>query len=580
MGKLYSTIVKYWLFIIVLVFSGLYITKESGLKQVISSDGSGYYAHLPALFLYQDPSFQKTAEVERKLQQIETYQHYLILDKKGNSYNKTFPGIAILQLPFFGIACLISWISQQPLDGYSPIFIACFFIGSMFYVLLSIFFLRKIVEKVIPELRHINLVLVCLLICSPLFFYMIHTPSVSHLYSFFLFTVFYYLILALKEHFTSKKILLLSVVLGLICLVRPTNIIIVLTIPFFLQTKEETGLFFKRLFASKGKAFLRGLLAFLVVFSIVFISWKWQTGSWVQGSYNGEGFYFGKAAVFQSLFSFRIGLFLHTPLVFVAFLLAFYHLYKNSFQYAWWFLYVALNTWIIASWWCWDYESSFGPRPYSEHAFFLLLPLFSLIPKGKKILLPILLLATVFGAIRLLTYMNYGFSDQRFTKDNYHESLRFWKPENEGRWNWTKACTPFGKILEDRILLDIPTLQTLDSSVEFSSTIDFAYPKDRKNKRYYAYVTLEKMLLQEENWENVYLVIDAYKEDQSIRYYRAVPLFADKLEGKNSWSTFVFEEGTDIDCLKKYDFLRIYIWNSGRKSFQIRNVKYWVKVVE
>ncbi len=331
---------KYWLIIFVLLFSVIYLTRESGFKQVVSSDGSGYYAYLPAFFIYKDPSFLKTAQVERTIQGLETYQHYLIQDEKGKIYNKTFPGIAILQLPFFGIACLISWISQQPLDGYSPIFIVCFFIGSVFYVLLSIFFLRKIVEKIIPDVRHINFMILCLLICSPLFFYMIHTPSVSHLYSFFLFTVFYYLILAIKEDFTSKKIILLSLVLGLICLVRPTNIIIVFTIPFFLQTKEEITLFFKRLFASKGKAFLRGLLVFSVVFSIVFISWKWQTGSWVQGSYNGEGFYFGKAAIFQSLFSFRIGLFLHAPLFLAAFLVAFYHLYKNSFQYAWWFLYV------------------------------------------------------------------------------------------------------------------------------------------------------------------------------------------------------------------------------------------------
>jgi hypothetical protein len=128
--------------------------------------------------------------------------------------------------------------------------------------------------------------------------------------------------------------------------------------------------------------------------------------------------------------------------------------------------------------------------------------------------------------------------------------------------------------------LDNLAVQTLDSSLEFSSMVDFAYPKDRENKRYHTYVTLEKKLLEDENWEDVYLVIDAYKEDQSMRNYRAIPLFADKFEGKKKWASFIFEGGFDIDYLKEYDFLRIYIWNSGKKSFQIRNVKYWVKVVE
>ncbi len=69
------------------------------LSSVITSDGRGYYAYLPAVFIHGN--FQKSSQQEKSAYTNEIEQLYLYKDKNGELYNKYFPGVAVLQLPFF-----------------------------------------------------------------------------------------------------------------------------------------------------------------------------------------------------------------------------------------------------------------------------------------------------------------------------------------------------------------------------------------------------------------------------------------------------------------------------------------------
>ena len=107
--KLQSQTKIQWAFLLLIcVFSLLYLQRK-GLANVVRSDGSGYYAYLPALFIYHDNHFEKTAAIEQKVRNIEQ-QHYLIYDQTGQKYNKCFPGIATLQAPFFFLSCFFAWM--------------------------------------------------------------------------------------------------------------------------------------------------------------------------------------------------------------------------------------------------------------------------------------------------------------------------------------------------------------------------------------------------------------------------------------------------------------------------------------
>jgi hypothetical protein len=579
-GKFLSQSRLQWIFLLlVCLFSVFYLLRKDGLSKVISSDGSGYYAYLPALFIYQDSHFERTAAVERSVRKIEQ-QHYLIYDKTGQKYNKCFPGIAVLQTPFFLISCFFAWLFGQQVDGYGDIFIVGFYLGSLFYTLAGIFFFRKVLNKLFPDFKRIIQWLVPLFyLATPLIYYTVHTPSISHGYSFFLFSLFAWLILKLKENFSLKFTVILGLTLGAIALIRPTNVLVVLIVPFLLGSWEETKRFFTLLFLRKVKWLLIGIFAFLFTIGILFLSWKWQTGNWIIGAYNGEGFNFDKAMIFQSLFSFRIGLFLHSP-IFVLTIFGLILLFiQNRFKAFWFLIYFGINVYIIASWWCWDYESSFGARPYTEHAVFLILPIFELLKSRKKWVVVSFVFFSLIGLNRLYASLAGIFVNQRFTKQNYVESLNIWNKANHERWNFTLACKPFGKMVQEINLLSNPAELEVKSTDLYVNTVDYHFPSDRKNRRFYVNVELEKKNFGSD-WSDVFLVIDAHSKDEKLRHYQSIPLYNDRFEAKNEWTKFVFEESADIDCLKQYDVVRIYIFNSDKKHFLLKNVRFKVNLYE
>ena len=65
-----------------------------------------------------------------------------------------------------------------------------------------------------------------------------------------------------------------------------------------------------------------------------------------------------------------------------------------------------------------------------------------------------------------------------------------------------------------------------------------------------------------------------------LRHYQSIPLYNDRFEAKKEWTKFVFEESADIDCLKQYDVVRIYIFNSAKKHFLLKNVRFKVNLYE
>lgn len=552
---------------------GLFITlKGDSLDFVVRSDGRGYYAYLPALFIYHDGSFERSAAAEKGYYEHAIDQLYLFKDKTGNTYNKYFPGIAVLQAPFFGIACAVSWITGYPVDGYSAVFRLFFFLGSLFYLFCGLILFTRCLEKLFPGERSISWIVPLLYFASPLFFYGLITPSFTHLYSFFLFGCFAWQVLKMKEGITGRSIFLTGIVLGLIALLRPTNLTVVLMVPFLLGNAEETVWFFRRLFAQRCRKLALGISGFLAMLCLVFLSWKWQTGHWTVWSYNGEGFDFLHPHLLATLFSFRTGLFLHAPVMWLV-LAGWILLWRRQrFQAIFWGIYFTVNCWIMASWWCWDYESPFGNRPMTEHFFFLFLPLvFLLTRKGTLTLIGTATFALV-GIIRYYEIRTGFMGDQRFTRANYLPSLAFWKKENENRWNFTRSCVPFGKLIDEKWLLNDPDARQVNATDEFVYGAEAAFPRPRTHERFSYRVELEKEITGS-TIDGVMLVIDAYSKDNAKRYYKTTDLFNDRFEGQGKWSENLIFEGHIHDYLQEYDFVKIYIWNQGKKTFRLRNVK-------
>jgi hypothetical protein len=169
--------------------------------------------------------------------------------------------------------------------------------------------------------------------------------------------------------------------------------------------------------------------------------------------------------------------------------------------------------------------------------------------------------------------------NQRFTKQNYIESLNIWNPKNHDRWSFSFACEPFGKKTEEIVLFSNPAEFEVNSTDLYLNTVDFSLPLDRKDKRFYVTAMLEKQNF-DADWSEVFLMIDAHSKDEKLKHYLGVPLYNDRFEGKNTWTKFVFEESADIDCLKQYDVFRVFIFNRGKKHFKLKNVQFKINVYQ
>jgi hypothetical protein len=546
-------------------------TPADRLKHVIRSDGRGYYAYLPSFFLYSDPSFTKSTEAEKRVTEAND-QFYLFKDSKGKIHNKYFPGIAVLQAPFFAMACVTSFVLGQENNGYSDIFQFFFLLGSLFYALIGIFLFYKSLKLLFPEHEKIIPWLIPIFyLASPLWFYAIVTPSFTHQYSFSLFGLFAFLALQIKNRSSSRLLLYFGFVTGLIVLVRPTNILVVLMLPFLMGSSKKLSAVWKELIPDSGRKIWIALAGFLSVIFFLFLIWRWQSGEWLVWSYKGEGFNWLHPHFWANLFSFRIGLFAHTPMLLLTLLGSYYLYTKNKFQFIFWWIYFLLNMYVISAWWCWDYESTFGNRPNTEHLFFLVLPIFYLFEKHRKWVWALLIFFSLVNLYRFQQYTSGAYPIQRFTADSYFKSLQFWKSYPDYRFNFTRSPLTFGEKIEEKVLLDFPSEKIINSNDQFPLGGECTLDTPRTFERYYYRVELDKKI-RTDNFDGVNLVVDAFNHDKSKRSYMAIDLFNDREEGRKKWAHLIFE-GTIIDNFQEYTHLKIYIWNQKGKELSVKDVK-------
>ncbi len=344
--------------------------RQNGLVNSVSTDGLGYYCYLPAAIIYQDFTYSFYGKPENKIKRsfwpaINPY--------KSAGVNKYYCGTAICFLPFFLIGIVISAIAGTDINGYTDTFLMLISIGALIYYLLSVFMLTKI-GRFFGVSEKISLI-TCLIFffSTNQFQYTIQEPSMSHAYSFFAVSLFFYLYIKLLEHTTNKNIFLLGLALGLVALVRPVNVVVVLFTPFFSESIRDYVLFLKTIFVHHIKGLLLFLLAMASAVALQFTFYYLQTGDFFIVSYEGETFNFAHPEFFNVLFSYRKGLFIYVPILLAA--LIFILFSKNNwYKKIIFFITFTVFLYITASWWCWWYGGGLSIRPIVD-----ILPVFVII---------------------------------------------------------------------------------------------------------------------------------------------------------------------------------------------------------
>lgn len=573
-------IIKYWSEILVsgvllfLFFFSYNPGEELYRSKVVRSDGKGYFAYLPAVVAHQDLTWEASTKDESTLPESRN-QHYLHKNQDGVLFDKYYPGVAILQVPFYALGYLLESTFNSG-NSYGLLPILFFHIGSLFYGILGFILLKAFLKRIFERKNFISFVSVILFFGSNLFYQPVFHPSFSHHYSFAMMCLFALITRVYLDKSTLKNALLLGVSLGLVFLVRPTNGLIVFAIPFFLMSWQNTQNFLRSIFTIKNLHLFSAIIGFSICLLLLFILNYLQTGFVFNWSYQGEGFNFANPQIWKTLFSFRTGLFIHIPMLLIS-LLGFYFAYKKEggFIVLSWLFYFALLVYLTASWWCWDYGGSWGHRVFTEQMLIFAPPMVLLFQNIKKVRFAqfIFIGFTVLFCFKLYQ-IRHSLSPRRLTPSMYFQTLlNFNKPEGITEYHFVRNCEPFGSLIrKDDLTLKESKNVKFNNQKIFGCDSKFVYPKDRDVHRFFIRINTTKKLSPESNWSEVFFVFDGVNEEGKSINYHAMPLYEFYKEGINDSKVLeLSREMTDVQ--QELSEIRMYIWNKEGRSFELENIQ-------
>lgn len=408
---------------ILLLFIVVQLWQGADARHTIDGDGSGYYAYLTTVFRYNTTDFKEVYDYEKTRRGLDYMGHYFH-EYNGKIVNKYYAGTAVMMLPFYGMASVLSKFANMPVDGYNILFQYAAAFAAAFYLAVGLLLVNALLKTFTINKPIRVLTLLSLLLGTNLFYYAFMHPAHSHVYSFAAIAGFAYFARVFMLHGNAKALYSMSLLLGLVALIRPTNLLLVLLIPFFAPDFQLVKQRFTSLFKKPLMTFY-ALIFFLAFFSLQIIFNYLQTGEFILYTYKNEGFHFLQPATWSFLFSYRKGFFVYTPLMLLLFS-GIIVLYRHSkFQVYWLSGFLLVLVYILSSWWNWFFGDSFGMRAMIDYypIFAILLALgFSALSKiraGKIFLALFLLLVVPLNLVQAYQYEVGILHPDSMNKDKY-----------------------------------------------------------------------------------------------------------------------------------------------------------------
>lgn len=333
-------------------------------KSILEADAKGYYAYLPATFIYHDLNFSFFDTIE-KYYFKENLQYDYRINNNGVFYDKYFAGTAVCQLPFFLIAHAITKIIDEQADGYSRLYPIMINIAGIFYLLIGLYFLKKLLQLYQINKSIITASTIALTFGTNLFYYSFSEPGLSHIYSFATINVFFFILKKQTIAYKKSSLPIMAILLGLICLIRPINLMVLGFAPFIVGSANDLKKIFNHIFSDIPHLTIAICVGISIIAIQPFIYYV-QTGNWWVEVYPGENFNWLNPHLLQILFSFKKGLFIYAPILLLI-VLGFANLLKsNRFQFITVLFALLIVTYVLSSWHNWWYGGSFGSRVFVD----------------------------------------------------------------------------------------------------------------------------------------------------------------------------------------------------------------------
>ena len=323
----------------------------------IRSDGFSYYVYLPSWFLFHDPTLAALAR-DCCGGEFPEWSAIIRWPETRRWVNAHPIGVAVMQAPLFLVAhALTKWTNLSP-HGFSLYYQHAAGLAGLAWIIAGLAVLRRVLLRSFSD-GVTAATLAALLLGTNLFHYASYDSTYSHPYSFFLFAAFLLLTATWHERPSARTSILLGLVAGLIVLVRHTNVLFLLVFPLY-------GL--KHVARRTSHVARVAAVAALVVSPQLLLYYD-ATGRPIVSAYGDLGFNWTDPQLFGVLFSTQKGLFFWSPLLLVALtgLIVLLRSRKPAAAFVLpGLLFLGLNTYLIASWWDWQFGGSFGHRGYVD----------------------------------------------------------------------------------------------------------------------------------------------------------------------------------------------------------------------
>ena len=340
----------------------------------IRSDGFSYYVYLPSGFLFGDTTL---AAVARDCcgGEFPDFTAIIRWPETRRWVNAHPIGVAIMQAPLFPVAHLLTlWTNLSP-DGFSLYYQHAAGLAGLAWIIAGLALLRRLLRRSFSD-GVTAVTLLAVLLGTNLYHYATFDSSYSHPYSFFLFTAFMLLTMRWHEAPATRTSVLLGLVSGLIVLVRHTNVLFaVVFVLYGIGAGNSLATRVADLWCQRRQVAKIAAVAGLVIAPQLILYYQ-ATGHLLVSSYGDLGFNWTSPQIAGVLFGVRKGLFFWSPLLVIA--AAGWIVLVRSTKPAAAFvlpgaLFLIVHTYLIASWWDWQFGGSYGHRGFVET-----LPLFAL----------------------------------------------------------------------------------------------------------------------------------------------------------------------------------------------------------
>jgi len=420
---------------LVLCLAGYVFVYATGrANNPIRSDGFSYYVYLPSWFLFHDTTLSAVAR-DCCGGVYPPYTAIIRWPSTRQWVNAHPIGVAIMQAPLFGVAHALTRWTNLSRDGFTLYYQHAVGLSGLLWTVAGLSVLSIVLR------RHFNdgvvaATIVTILLGTNLYHYATFDSSYSHPYSFFLFAAF----LDLTERWhaapTVRTSVLLGIVAGMIVLTRHTNALFLIVLPLYGVESMASA-------RSRGAVLKdhRALVAIIVAVTALVVApqlaiYYSATGRMLVSSYGELGFNFTSPRLVHLLIGVQKGLFFWSPILITgcigfAWLLKSRHSARAFVVPA--LLFLGADTYLIASWWDWQFGGSFGHRGFIDT-----FPLFAIgtaaffervtvNPLTRRIVTVMVVMLVALNLFQMVQYWNHVLPPSDTTWDQYRSIFLRWR---------------------------------------------------------------------------------------------------------------------------------------------------------